>query len=71
MLFRSENKVYDPKAPGKQRTVTRAVPLSLVGSDVRADLRSEPRRKGLLWYRTYKVAFQGVYRFDTSAYPRS
>ena len=32
-------------------------------SDVAVDLQSENRRKGLLWYSTYKVAFRGDYVF--------
>jgi inner membrane protein involved in colicin E2 resistance len=32
-------------------------------SEIAVDLQSEHRRKGLLWYSTYKVAFQGDYVF--------
>jgi len=32
-------------------------------SDIAVDLQSENRRKGLLWYSTYKVAFRGNYVF--------
>jgi hypothetical protein len=35
-------------------------------SSISVDLRSEPRRKGLLWYATYKVAFRGDYEFRNS-----
>jgi len=44
---------------------THAAPRSLrpFSSDIRVDLRSEPRRKGLLWYSTYKAAFSGEYEF--------
>jgi hypothetical protein len=52
-----------PAGKNSTRTVERRVPLPLVGSDLKVDLKSEPRRKGLLWYRTYKVAFDGTYRF--------
>lgn len=31
-------------------------------SDVTVDLKFEPRKKGLLWYRTYLVNFRGEYR---------
>jgi len=49
---------------GQGRTVTRSVrPFS---SDIAIDLRSEPRQKGLLWYSTYKVAFNGEYEFRNS-----
>ncbi|HEX4231080.1 MAG TPA: inner membrane CreD family protein [Bryobacteraceae bacterium] len=37
--------------------------LSPAGSDIEVQLSSEPRRKGLLWYATYKVAFLGRYEF--------
>lgn len=52
-----------PAGKNATRTVERRVPLSLTGSDLKVDLQSEPRRKGLLWFRTYKVAFDGTYRF--------
>lgn len=32
-------------------------------SNIAVDLQSENRRKGLLWYATYKVGFQGDYAF--------
>jgi inner membrane protein involved in colicin E2 resistance len=48
------------------KTVSHREPLSLNASDVDVDLRSEPRRKGLLWHRTYKVGFQGRYTFRHS-----
>jgi hypothetical protein len=38
-------------------------PVVLSGSRVRANLDLEPRRKGLLWYSTYKVRFSGDYFF--------
>ncbi len=37
--------------------------LSLAKSDVRAALNLEHRRKGLLWFPTYAVGFEGNYRF--------
>lgn len=40
----------------------RAEPHPLAGSDVRVDLQLEHRKKGLLWYPTYTVAFDGRYR---------
>lgn len=52
-----------PGPKGTFRTVERSFPLSLQGSEMQVDLKSEPRRRGLLWYRTYKVAFHGDYRF--------
>ena len=37
-------------------------PLPVVSSDIDARLRLEHRQKGLLWYATYRVEFQGRYR---------
>lgn len=47
------------------RTVneTSVISLPLEASRVKVDLKLEPRQKGLLWYRTYKVAFAGDYTF--------
>jgi len=41
----------------------RHLPLRLDGSDIQVDLGLEHRQKGLLWYSTYRVDFQGDYRF--------
>lgn len=35
--------------------------VSLEGNDIGVDLQLDQRRKGLLWYSTYKVAFSGAY----------
>lgn len=35
----------------------------LSSSRVKADLQNDPRRKGLMWYSTYKVHFDGEYSF--------
>ena len=37
-------------------------PLLLDGSDIKVDLNLEYRQKGLLWYSTYRVRFDGKYR---------
>ncbi len=39
----------------------RAIPLDASRIDVQLDL--DPRQKGLLWYSTYRVAFEGRYTF--------
>lgn len=36
-------------------------PVPLKGSDIKVDLNLEQRKKGLLWYPTYKVKFNGLY----------
>lgn len=43
--------------------------LSPTSSDIDVQLSNEPRRKGLLWYSTYKVAFQGRYEFRNQERP--
>lgn len=55
---------------GVQKVVekTRAEVYSIrpFSSDVAVDLQSEQRRKGLLWYSTFKVVFHGDYVFRNS-----
>ena len=43
------------------RTETVRNPVPLSASDVKVGLSLEPRRKGLLWYATYRVSFEGTY----------
>lgn len=40
--------------------------VALDSSDVKVDLKLEYRRKGLLWYSTYHVHFDGAYRISNS-----
>src|ERR1700704_76304 len=44
-----------------QEKVTNALPLE--SSHLNVDLNLEHRQKGLLWYSTYKVGFDGAYSF--------
>lgn len=44
------------------RDVVDRIPVLLDASQVRVDLKLDQRRKGLLWYATYGVAFAGTYR---------
>jgi hypothetical protein len=44
------------------KTVIDRVPLPLLQSRVQVELHLDPRQKGLLWYDTYGVGFQGRYR---------
>ena len=46
-----------PNAPGGRATVLPST------SDVRVKLHSDPKRRGLLWHRTYDVGFEGDYTF--------
>ncbi len=47
-----------------QQKVVKALPLA--SSHINVDLNLEHRQKGLLWYSTYKVAFDGQYAFRNS-----
>ena len=45
--------------------------LPLEASDIKVDLKLEHRKKGLLWYSTYRVAFSGKYKvMNNSNNPR-
>jgi hypothetical protein len=50
-------------AEGRTETVRIRVPLALDQTRVAVDFDLEHRRKGLLWYSTYGVAFTGAFRF--------
>lgn len=45
------------------RPVIQRVPIGVDSTRATADLDLEHRRKGLLWYATYTVAFKGTYTF--------
>lgn len=47
----------------RDRMVEVDVPIPLEGSEIAAALDLEHRRKGLLWFPTYSVAFQSEYAF--------
>jgi inner membrane protein involved in colicin E2 resistance len=42
------------------------IPLPLEKSSVNADLNIDYRKKGLLWFSTYKVKFNGTYNFQNT-----
>lgn len=44
---------------------TTAKPAVLVGSDVEVDMHLDQRRKGLLWYSTFRVRLGGEYTFQS------
>ncbi len=44
--------------------VRESLPVPLVSSRVAVDLHLDQRRKGLLWYSTYRVRFAGEYTFE-------
>ena len=60
-----ETKAPDGRVTQRQVTkpVVRRVPVGLNSTRATADLDLEHRRKGLLWYATYTVAFKGTYTF--------
>jgi hypothetical protein len=66
----TETEIEETKAPDgrvTQRQVSKAVvqrvAVSANSTRATADLDLEHRRKGLLWYATYTVAFKGTYTF--------
>ncbi|HEX7320835.1 MAG TPA: inner membrane CreD family protein [bacterium] len=46
----------------ENRVETTDHPINLTSSDISVDLKLEHRRKGLLWYSTYKVGFRSSYK---------
>jgi hypothetical protein len=58
------------KRPVGNKLVTETVvettrhPLILAGSDIAVDLKLDHRKKGLLWYSTYRVSFSAKYRVE-------
>ncbi len=46
-----------------EATTPPALPIPLERTRARVALKFEPRKKGLLWYSTYRVDFQGDYTF--------
>ena len=61
-----EERIADAAEPGGFREVTKAVTecirVPLSSSRVQVDLHLTHRQKGLLWYDTYAVGFEAVYR---------
>jgi VCBS repeat-containing protein len=62
-------KIVTTDAQGKsveqqvERATEQTLPLSAIRSDIRVKLDLEHRRKGLLWFPTYGVDFDGSYAF--------
>lgn len=59
--------VEDGKKVVKTTEESISTSLPLEASRIRVGLSLEHRRKGLLWYSTYKVAFQGIYTFRNTS----
>jgi inner membrane protein involved in colicin E2 resistance len=68
---RMEKVTEDGKPVERLTQVDVTVPLPLESSKIDVDLQLEHRQKGLLWFSTYTVAFQGMYRFrNTTGRPQ-
>jgi hypothetical protein len=71
-------KIVTTDAQGKsveqqvERALDQTLPLPAVRSEIRVKLDLEHRRKGLLWFPTYGIDFDGSYEFkNDTAVPRS
>jgi len=60
-VSKTEESVYDGKKIIRTHKETSTVFLPLERSRISVAIDLEPRQKGLLWYRTYKVAFAGEF----------
>lgn len=56
--------VIDGKAT--EQTTRRSEKVNLAGTDINVGLDLDHRRKGLLWYSTYRVKFDGLYTVTNS-----
>lgn len=56
----------DGKIVKETKTVTIDHPISLDAGEVNVDLKLDYRKKGLLWYSTYRVGFSGIYRITNN-----
>jgi hypothetical protein len=45
----------------EKRTVTSDHPINIESSDIKVHVELEHRKKGLLWYSTYNVVFNGTF----------
>jgi len=55
---------YDGKKRTRKETYQHSDPLGIDGSRITAALHVDYRQKGLLWFSTYKVDFDGAYTFQ-------
>jgi len=58
----------DAKGKRVVQALKKEDPVVLTASRIRTDIELDPRRKGLMWYSTYKVKFAGEFAF-TNEYP--
>lgn len=67
-VWEPDSDTAEKQPEGKPRGAYKTYALPLTRSRIQAGLQLDHRRKGLVWYSTYGVAFQGDYRFaNTSA----
>lgn len=59
---------YNPASAGRTRSKTKSTMeyLALDASNIEVDLKLVHRKKGLLWYSTYRVAFSGEYQIKNN-----
>jgi inner membrane protein involved in colicin E2 resistance len=64
--MRPEQKLVEVEEDGKKvkknETVQVTIPVALDGSRIRADFHIDYRQKGLLWFSSYRVGFNGEYK---------
>jgi hypothetical protein len=58
----TEKKVENGQTSEITKTVMAPKDLPIAGSDINVKFHLDPRQKGLLWYATYRVAFDGKYK---------
>jgi hypothetical protein len=49
------------RSPNGDKSESKPRPITLEGSDIKVGLRLDHRKKGLLWYSTYRVGFSAKY----------
>jgi inner membrane protein involved in colicin E2 resistance len=64
---KSEESTEDGKKIVRTQKKTITIFLPIERSRISVAINLEPRQKGLLWYRTYKVAFAGDYNFRNTS----
>ncbi|HVH71976.1 MAG TPA: hypothetical protein VNB49_12790, partial [Candidatus Dormibacteraeota bacterium] len=55
---------YDGKKRSRKESSQHSEPVKIDGSRITAALDIDYRQKGLLWFSTYKVDFEGLYTFQ-------
>ncbi|MCD4784989.1 MAG: inner membrane CreD family protein [Candidatus Eremiobacteraeota bacterium] len=66
VITKEETDKKDGKIVRETKTITVDNPISLDAGDINVDLKLDYRKKGLLWYSTYRVGFSGIYRITNN-----